>query len=195
MELSPLAKEKLAKIGALSSEEKDRMKQSGELDFILSEYFTGDLSSEDLWMKLKTLKEQSGEPIVRQAQSMLVDTLRLRMSQMDFEQRSKAILALETVKTEGKYSALEVVLNSIEALRQKYTQTKEQAFQQLKTGMEKQIQAVAEQAIRQGMKIDMESSLEANIKNSPQWKGFISEHEKTSEEMFNGYISRLRELI
>jgi hypothetical protein len=195
MELSPLAKERLAKIGDLSPGKKDRMKQSGELDSILSGYFKGGLSSEDLWKRLKTFRERSDESIVKQAQSRLVDTLRLRMSQMDFEQRRSAILALETMKAEGKYSTLEVVLNSIETLRQKYTQAKEQAYQQLKAGTERQLQAVAQQAMKQGMNIDMASSVEANVKASPQWKGFISEHEKTSDEMFNNYIAKLRELI
>jgi len=195
MELSPLAKERLARIGALSPEEKERMRWSSELDSLLSQYFKGDVSSEDLWIELKSLKEQRGESIVKEAQIKLVDTLRLQMSQEDFEQRRSAVLALETMKHEGKYPSLELVLNSIQALRQKYTQVKEQTYNQLKVGLERQLQAVAQQAIRRGMKIDLESSLEANIKNSPQWKEFISKHERTAGEMFNSYVNRLRELI
>lgn len=195
MELSPLAKERLAKIGALSQQEKETMRRSGELDSVLSQYFKGELSSEDLWKRLKELKEQTGEPITKEAQSKLLDTLRLQMGQGDFDQRRNAILAIETMKTEGKYSSLELVLNSIETLRQKYTQLKEQTYQQLKGAVESQLQAVAQQAMRQGMKIDMESSVDANVKNSPQWKQFISQHEGASQEMFKGYIARLRELI
>jgi hypothetical protein len=195
MELSPLAKERLAKIGTLSSEERVRVKRSSELDSILSQYFTGDLSPEGLWKELKSLKEQSDESIVKEAQSKLVDTIRLQMSQEDFEQRREAILALETIKGEGKYSSLELVFSSIEALRQKYTQTKEQAYQQLKNAVERQLQAVARQAIKQGMNIDVESSVDANIKNGPQWKDFISKHEESCGEMFNSYMARLRELI
>lgn len=81
MELSPLARERLAKIGSLSPEEKERIKQSGELDSMLSEYFRGTLSSEDLWKRLKALKEQSGKLVIKEAQTKLVDTLRLQMSQ------------------------------------------------------------------------------------------------------------------
>lgn len=195
MELSPLARERLARIGALSLEEKERMRRSSELDSLLSQYFKGDVSSEDLWIELKSLKEQCSESIVKEAQIKLIDTLRLQMSQEDFEQRRSAVLALETIKSEGKYSSLELVLNSIEALRQKYTQTKKQAYEQLKASIEPQFKAITEQAIKQGLKIDIESSLEANIKNSPQWKEFISEHEKAYGEMFNDYIAKLRELI
>jgi hypothetical protein len=195
MELSPLARERLARIGALSPEEKERMRKSSELDSMLSQYFKGAISSEDLWIALKSLKEQCSESIVKEAQSKLVDTLRLQMNQEDFEQRRSAVLALETIKSGGKYSSIEPVLNSIEALRQNYTQTKEQIYEQLKSAVERQLQAVAQQAIRQGMKIDLESSVEANIKNSPQWKDFISKHEKACGEMFDRYIAKLRELI
>jgi hypothetical protein len=195
MELSPLARERLAKIGAVSPEEKERLRRSGELDSLLSQYFKGELSPEDLWMRLKTLKEQTGEPITTEAQSKLVDTLRLQMSQEDFDQRRQALLAIETMKTEGKYSRLELVLNSIDALRQKYTQLKEQTYQQLKSAVESQLRAVARQAMRQGMKIDMEGSLDANVKSTPQWKQFISQHDSASEETFKGYIARLRQLI
>lgn len=195
MELSPLARERLARIGALSPEEKERMRRSSELDSLLSQYFKGDVSSEDLWIELKSLKEQCSESIVKEAQIKLIDTLRLQMSQEDFEQRRSAVLALETIKSEGKYSNIELVLNSIEALRQKYTQTKEQAYEQLKASIEPQFKAITEQAIKQGLKIDIESSLEANIKNSPQWKDFISKHEKACGEMYSSYIVKLRELI
>lgn len=195
MELSPLARERLAKIGALSEEEKERIRRSGELDSALSQYFKGELSSEDLWKRLKVLKDQTGEPIVKEAQSKLVDTLRLQMNQEDFEQRRQAILAIETIKGGGEYTTVELVLNSIETLRQKYTNLKEQAYQQLKGAVESQLQAAAQQAIKQGLKVDVEGSVEANIKSSPQWKEFISRHEKNSEEMFNSYIARLREII
>lgn len=195
MELSPLAKERLAKIGTLSSEERERVKQSNELDPILSQYFTGELSPDDLWKQLKSLKEQSGESIIKEAQSKLVDTIRLQMSQEDFEQRRNAILALEKMKSGGKHSSLDLAFNSIEALRKKYTQTKEQAYKQLKGAVERQLQAVAQQALEQGVNINMEGSVDANIKNSPQWKDFISRHEESCGKMFNSYIARLRELI
>jgi len=195
MELSPLARERLARIGALSQEEKERLRQSRDLDSLLSEYFKGELVTDGLWKRLKVLKEETGEPIVREAQSKLVDTLRLQMGQEDFDQRRSAILAIETIKGEGKYSTVELVLNSIETIRQKYTQLKQQAYERFKTEVERQLQAVAQQALTQGLKVDVESSVEANVKGSPQWKEFISQHEKASEEMFNRYITKLRELI
>ena len=195
MELSPLARERLARIGALSKEERARLKQSNDLDSLLSEYFSGGLDTDGLWKRLKGLKQQRGESIPREVQARLVDTLRLRMGQEDFEQRRDAILAIETMKAEGKYSTLEVALDSIEAVRQKYLQVKQQAYEQLKAGLQSQLQAAAQQAKAQGMKIDIGGSLDANARNSPQWKDFISQHEESSEEMFDSYIGRLRDAI
>jgi len=195
MELSPLARERLARIGALSEEERARLKQSNDLDSLLSEYFSGGLDTDGLWKRLKGLKQQRGESIPREVQSRLVDTLRLRMGQEDFEQRRDAILAIETMKAAGQYSTLEVALDSIEAVRQKYLQVKQQAYEQQKAGLQSQLQAAAQQAKAQGMKIDMEGSLDANARNSPQWKDFVSQHEESSEEMFDSYIGRLRDAI
>ena len=195
MELSPLAKERLAKIGSLSPEENERLERAGELESLLSRYFTGTISTEDLWGEIKELKKQRGGTITAEAQIKLLDAIRLQMSQEDFEQRRKAILALETIKEKQKYASLEMNFNSIEALRNKLIKTKEQAFEQLKSGMEAQLQAAAQQAVRQGVNVDMDRSLEANVKNSPQWKAFISKLEKDSEIMFNGYITKLRELM
>ena len=134
-ELSQLAREKLARIGDLSPQEKEKTKQSGKLDSLLSKYFKGDASSEGLWKELNSLKEQGGESVVKEAQNKLIDTLRLQMSQADFDQRRSAILAIETMKGGGEYSTLELAINSIETLRQEYAQTREQTYEQLKTAL------------------------------------------------------------
>jgi len=99
MDLSPLAKERLAKIGALSQEETERLRQSRDLDSLLSQYFQGDLDTDVLWKRLKMLKEQTGESIVKEAQSKLVDTLRLQMSHEDFEQRRQIVFAARSTLT------------------------------------------------------------------------------------------------
>ena len=195
MELSPLAKERLSKIGSLSPEESEKLERSRELESLLSRYFTGNISTEDLWGEIKDLKKQRGETIIVETQLKLLDTIRLQMKQKDIEERRKTLLALETIKDNQKYASLEMNFNSIEALRNKLITTKEQAYEQLKAGMEAQFQAAAQQAVSQGVNVDMDRSLEANVKNSPQWKAFISKLEKDSEVMFNGYITKLRELM
>ena len=195
MELSPLARERLARIGTLSEEERTRLRQSNDLDSLLSEYFSGGLNTDDLWRRLKELGQQRGGSILSEVQARLVDTLRLRMGQDDFEQRRGAVLAIETMKPEGKYGTLEVAFDAIEAIRSQYLQVKQQAYEQMKAGLQGKLHAAAQQAKAQGRNIDLESSLDANVRNSPQWKDFITQHEESSEESFQSYIRRLRDAI
>ncbi len=195
MELSPLAKERLARIGNLSPEESKLLEQNKELESLLSQYFTDILTAEDLWNKVKELKDQRDSTIPAQAQVKLLNSLRLQMSDDDLKQRRIAILALETIKNKQKYSEIEGHFNSIDSIRQKYTQSKEQGYEQLKTGMEAQLQAAVQQAGRQGVNVDIDRSLEANIKNSQQWKAFISQLENNAETMFAELINKLKELI
>ena len=195
MELSPLAKERLARIGSLSPEESKQLEGNRELESLLSQYFTDTITSEDLWKKIKELKEQGDSTIPAQAQVKLLNSLRLQMSNDDLKQRRIAILALETIKNEQKYTEVERYFNSIESIRKKYTQSKEQGYEQLKSGMEAQLRAAVQQAGRQGVSVDIDRSLEANVKNSQQWKAFISELENNAETMFNEIIDKLKELI
>lgn len=195
MELSPLARERLARIGALSEEEKERLRQSRELDSLLSHHFSGELDTDGLWKRLKALDGRSSRPLTRELQNKLIDTLRLQMNLEDFEQRRAAILAAETIKSEGRYGTMEMVLNSLEALRREYTQVKAQAYEQLRANVERQLQTAAQQAKTQGMNIDLATSVEANVKNSTQWKDFVSQHDESSQGMFNSYIAKLREVI
>lgn len=195
MELSPLARERLAKIGALSEEERERLEQSNDVDSLLAEYFSGELDTDGLWKRLKGLKQQGSESILRETQTRLVDTLRLRMGQEDLEQRRDAILAIETMKAEGKYGTLEAALDSIKAIRHEYLQGKQQAYDKLKAQLQAHLQAAAQQAKAQGMNINVEESLDANVRNSPQWKDFISQHEESSEKIFDSHIARLRNAI
>ena len=195
MELSPLAKERLARIGSLSPEESKQLERNRELESLISQYFTGIITSEELWKKVKELKEHRDSTIPTQAQVKLLSSLRLQMSNDDLKQRRIAILALETIKNEQKYTEVEMYFNSIESIRKKYAQSKEQGYEQLKSGMEAQLSAAVQQASKQGMNVDIDRSLEANIKNSQQWKAFISELETNAEKMFNELIDKLKELI
>jgi phosphatidate phosphatase PAH1 len=195
MELSPLAKERLARIGSLSPEESKQLEGNRELESLLSQYFTDIITSEDLWKKIKELKEQGDSTIPVRAQVKLLNSLRLQMSNDDLKQRRIAILAMETIKNEQKYTEVERHFNSVESIRKKYTQSKEQGYEQLKSGMEAQLRAAVQQAGRQGVSVDIDRSLEANVKNSQQWKAFISELENNAETMFNEIIDKLKELI
>jgi len=195
MDLSPRAQERLARIGALSPAEQQRLKQENELEALLSPYFTGTASAEDLWQQVKSLSNSAGPGIIKQAQEKLLATLRLQMSPEDFELRKAALLALETLKKPGKYSALELLMGSIVSLRQRYDDVKQQALGQVREQMEGQLRAAAEQARRQGVLVDTASTVEASLKASPEWRDFITRHDTAAQKTLDDYIVRVKALL
>lgn len=195
MDLSPRAQERLARIGALSPAEQQHLQQERELEAVLAPHFTGSMTAEDLWQKVKLLSEAGGPGIVKQAQEKLLATFRLQMSAEDFARRKAALLALETLKKNGKYSALELLLGSIVSLRQRYDDVKKQALDQVREQMDSQLRAAAEQARRQGVLVDTASTIEASLKASPEWRDFITKHDAVAQKTLNDYIGRIKALL
>jgi len=70
-QLPPIMREKLAKIGELTPEEKERMKEKEWLESILSKYYKGDLDSKGLWERLKGSKQS----LLSMAQLRIMESL------------------------------------------------------------------------------------------------------------------------
>ncbi|GEM_PF-5669764 len=195
MDLSPRAQERLERIGALSDAEQQRIRREREVEAVMSPYFLGDLSTEELWQQIKSLAATQGPDVVKLAQERIVETLRLQMSDDDFEGRKSTLLALETLKDSARYSTLESLLSSIVSLRERYNQVKQQALEQAREQMEGQARAAAEQARRQGMVVDTASTIEASIKSSAEWQSFITRHEAAAQQTLDDYLSRLKAML
>jgi len=199
MELSPRARERLERIGELSQEEKDRLKNSEELTQLLSDYFTDKLSPEDLWMTLKGYKDEGKESMIREAQLSLANALALESSDLDFERYRNGILAVETLKGQGQYLDLERNLNSIQSLRHQYREEKGRAFKALKANIEKQIEMAARQMAQQTgnkqLAVDIQGSAEATVRNSHQWKDFVSRHEREYSWEFKNRLAKLNTIL
>jgi len=60
-DLSPIARERLAKIGELTQEEKEKMIDSEKVDSILSEFYQGQIDPESLWKRLPCSLSQRSE--------------------------------------------------------------------------------------------------------------------------------------
>ncbi|MDY7019532.1 MAG: hypothetical protein SU899_05630 [Chloroflexota bacterium] len=194
MELSPLAKERLARIGEPSQEEKDELRHAQELSSLLSPYFTGKLSAESLWTKLKEYKDEGKEFVIREAQLNLAGAISLGSNELDFNRCREGILAVETLKDDSKYSILEANLNSIQSLYKQYNQEREQAFDAIRSNIERQLEAVAQQVTQKtGGQVDVKSSAELNVTSSPQWREFISKHENEYQTRFQSYLVKLRD--
>lgn len=199
MKLSPLAQERLARIGELSQEEKLRLEYSRYLAFVLSDYFTGRLTPEGLWQELRTQKEQGRGFLLREAQLRLIDAISLASSEADFDTQCSGILAVETLKEESNYTVLEQVLDSIRDLRRRYREESEKKCRELKEAMGGQVKLVAQQLAAQakakGTSIDVQGSVEATIKASPEWKSFVLQHESVSSQRLKERLARLREMV
>ena len=49
--LSPLARERLAKIGELTAEEREKIADTEKVDSLLSEFYLDQIDSDNLWKK------------------------------------------------------------------------------------------------------------------------------------------------
>ena len=199
MELSPLVKQKLSKLGELSPEEKGKLKLSEELTFLLADYFTNKLNTDQLWSKLKKFKEGGNEFMIRETQMRLISALNLGSNNVDFERCRRGILGCETLKEQSRYTELELGLNFLESLRQQYQKEKETTFNSMKDSIQKQVKMAARQVTRQAgnqrVSIDVEGSVEASVGTSPQWREFILKHEKTYGQKFDDCLAKLRRLL
>ncbi len=195
MELSPRARERLERIGSLTSAEQQQMQREQEVETALSGYFTGALDAEGLWQRVKALADAHGAEAVRQAQLRILQTLRLQMADDDFEKRKAGLLALESLKKGGKHSAIELLLGSIVSLRRRYNEVKQQAYEQLRQQVEAQVHAAGDQARRQGMFVDTASALDAAIKGSPEWRDFMTRHDAAGQKTLDDYLGRIKALL
>jgi len=199
MELSPLAREKLAKIGELTEEEKAGLQYSKQLADLLAEYFTNELSPDDLWRELKRHKDEGRGFILKDAQFRILDAMKLSSSDADIEKLRRGLLTVETVKEDGDCTSLEYELKSIEDLRRQYREERDKTYDKIKADVERQVRLAAQQlagrAAAKGAAIDVQRSVEATAKASPEWKSFVARHENTYSQKFKEHIARVREKL
>ncbi|MCK9356219.1 MAG: hypothetical protein M0R22_03595 [Dehalococcoidia bacterium] len=195
MELSPLARERLARIGALTTAEQQTLQQEKEVEAALSAYYLGAVDAEGLWQQVKALTATHGAEAVKQAQARMLQTLRLQMADEDFEKRKSGLLALESLKKNGKHSAIELLLGSIVSLRRRYNEVKQQAYEQLRGQVEAQLNAAGEQARRKGAFVDTAGAVDATIKASPDWRDFMTRHDAAGQKTLDDYLARIKALL
>jgi len=199
MELSPLAREKLARIGELTEEEKVAIRYSKQLADLLAKYFKNDLNADGLWKELQEHKNAGREFMLRNAQLRLLEAMSLSSHNIDFDKLCRGIMAVESLKEGGDYTGLEHELKSLEKLRRQYGEERDKAYDRIKADIEKQVRAAARQlagqAAAKGAAIDVQSSVEASARASPEWKSFITRHENTYNQRFKERIAGVQEKV
>jgi len=188
-DLSPIARERLARIGELSHEEKEKIIDSEMVNSLLSEFYQDQINSEILW---KRLKEAGRTSLLGETQIRLIDSLSLGSTPAELQRRREAILAIETLKEEQNTSIVELNLKLLEDLQKKYRAEVEQAYDNIKAEVERNPQLRVKQ-IQQGQSTMMvQLSVEEAIKQLPQWRDFLSNHERRYRQEFAKVLDKLK---
>ena len=188
-DLPPLARERLAKIGELTAEEKEKMVDDEKVNSLLSEFYLGQIDSDNLWKKLR---EESKPSLLREAQMRLIDSLSFGTTPIELQRKRDGILAIETLKKEQNTSTVELTLNLMEDLQKRYKAEIEQAYSSIKAEVERNPQLRAKQ-VQQGQNTMMvQLSIDEAIKQLPQWRDFLSEQEKRYSQEFTKLMEKLK---
>lgn len=98
--LPPNIRDRLAKIGELTPEEKERITERERLNSLLKEFFEGFLNSEGLYQKLKEYEEQGKQFLLREAREKLETSFKKKELGIKFVEKSDGKLNVELVKEE-----------------------------------------------------------------------------------------------
>jgi hypothetical protein len=188
-DLPPIARERLARIGELTQEEKEKMIDSEKVNSLLSEFYQGQIDSESLW---KRLKEEDKPSLLREAQMGLIDSLSFGSTPAELQRKRDGILAIETLKEEQNTSIIELNLNLMEELQKRYRTEIEQAYNGIRAEVEGNPQLRVKQ-VQQGQNaMVVQLSVDEAIKQLPQWRDFLSNQEKRYGQEFAKVIEKLK---
>jgi len=188
-DLPPIARERLAKIGELTREEKEKTIDSEKVESLLSEFYQGQLDPEGLWRRLK---EQATPSLLRQVQIKLVDSFSLGTPPAELEKRRKGILAIETLKEGQNTSIVELSLNLMEGLQKSYKAEIEEAYNGIRAEMERNPRLRLKQ-VQQGQNtVVIQLTVDEAIKQLPQWRDFLSNQEKRYSQEFAKVREKLK---
>jgi len=188
-DLPPIARERLARIGELTREEKEKMIDSEEVNSLLSEFYQGQIDPENLW---KRLKEEGKPSLLREAQMRLIDSLNFGSTPAELQRKRGGILAIETLKEEQNTSIVGLNLNLMEELQKRYRAEIEQAYNGIRTEVEGNPQLRVKQ-VQQGQNtVIVQLSVDEAIKQLPQWQDFLSDHERRYSQEFAKVMEKLK---
>jgi hypothetical protein len=191
-DLSPIARERLAKIGELTREEREKMLDSEKVNSLLSEFYQGQIDPESLW---KRLQEEGKPSLLREAQVRLVNSLSFGSTPAELQRKRDGILAIETLKKEQNTSVIELNLNLMEDLQKRYKAEIKQAYDGIRADVERNPRLRVKQ-VQQGQNtMVIQLTVDEAIKQLPQWRDFLSNQEERYSREFARVIEKLtREL-
>jgi len=188
-DLSPIARERLAKIGELSPEEKEKTRDSEKVNSLLSGFYQDQIDPESLWKKLK----EEGKPsLLREVQVRMVDSLGFGTSSVELQKRRDGVLAIESLKKERNTSMVELNFRRMEELQKRYKAEIEQAYDGIRVEVEKNPRLRVKQ-VQQGQNtMVVQLTVDEAIKQLPQWRDFLANQEERYNQEFARAIEKLR---
>jgi predicted CopG family antitoxin len=186
-----IAMEKAAKIGTLSLEEKEKIKDEEKVIAILKEFYQGWLDSNTLWQRLKG----SNPSLLTMAQINVIDSLSLGTSQKEFQIRKQGILAAETLKENPNTAMIESGLHAIETLQKEYQEMKEQVAADLKRQVEKNPQLRMRPVTTPDGRAVMQMTVSVDEAVKARLVDYLLEHEKQYNQAFSEVIEELKMVL
>jgi thioredoxin 1 len=94
-EIPPIMKEKLAEIGDVGPEEKQRMRELDGLDSMLRDFYKGELDAYGLYERLKDFEKSDKQFLLREAYEKLKRSFKWKGLPIKFEESASGKLAVE----------------------------------------------------------------------------------------------------
>jgi hypothetical protein len=188
-DLSPIARERLARIGELTQAEKQSMLDSDRVTSLLSEFYQGQISPESLW---KRLKEEGKASLLKEAQVRLVDSLSFGVPPAELQRKREGILAIETLKERQNTSVIELNLNRLEELQKRYRAEIDRTYNGIRAEVERNPRLRMKQ-VQQGQNtMVVQLTVDEAIKQLPQWQDFLSDQGKRYSQEFASTKEKLQ---
>ncbi|MGB9715389.1 MAG: hypothetical protein ACPL1G_03110 [Thermodesulfovibrionales bacterium] len=185
------AMEKIASLGELSQEEKEKIKEQEKIRTILAEYYKRQIDKDALWERLKGSKPS----LLKEAQQYLIDSIGLGDAPEEFQLRKDGIIAIENLKDKKNISAIEHVLNSIKTIQKEYAQGKERAEEELREAIETNPQLRIQPMRTPDGRTVYQAAVSVDEAVQARLSEFLSEHEKVYSMQFNKLIEKLRKEV
>ncbi len=188
-DLPPIARGRLLRIGELTREEKANIADSERMGSLLSQFHQGQIGPESLW---KRLKDEARPSLLRETQMRLVNSLSFASTPADLQRKSDGIIAIETLKEDQNTPAVELRLDLIEDLQRRYRAEIEQAYNGIRDEVERDPQLKLKQVQQGQSTVMVQLTVDGAVEQIPQWRDFLSEHEKRYTQEFAAVLERLR---
>ena len=184
-----IAMEKAEKLSSLSQKEKEKIDIDKKIEPVISRFFKNELDPEGLWRELKDEKN----PVLKQFQEKLIDSLTMGLKQDELERRKNAVLALENLKKNPDTAYVEKLLNTLEDIGMRSVEEKDSFYNELKSIIEKNPRLQLRQVESGGRKAAVRITVEEAINQSKDWQEFVSQHEKRFSQDFTSCVEKIRQ--